>query len=73
MLIPAALPFDEDENGMKNREAQLPREAFRYDRGLYMTCRRGIILTACGAGLCMMVAGLYRTGLIRRPRDAPWS
>ena len=73
MLIPAALPFDEDENGMKNREAPLLREAFRYDRGLYRTCRRGIILAAFGAGLCMMAVGLYQTGLIRRLRDAPWS
>ncbi len=57
---------------MNHREAQLLREAFRHDRGWYMTCRRGIILTSFGAGLCMMAVGLYQTGILRRLRDAPW-
>jgi len=56
---------------MKNREAQLLSEAFRHDRGRYMTCRRGILLTSFGAGLCMMVIGLYQTGVTRRLRDLP--
>ncbi len=56
---------------MGNPEAQSLSEAFRRDRGLYMTCRRGIILTSFGAGLCMMVIGLYQTGITRHLRDLP--
>lgn len=36
-----------------------------------MTYRRGIILTSFGAGLCMMIIGLYQTGITRRLRDPP--
>ena len=56
---------------MNDRDAVALREAFRHDKGLYMTCRRGIILTSFGAGLCMMTIALYQTGMLRRLYDLP--
>lgn len=53
-----------------DKDAQALGEAFRHDRGLYLTCRRGIVLTSFGAGLCMMAIGLYQTGT-RRLHDLP--
>ncbi len=50
-------------------DARALREAFRTNRGLYMTCRRGIVLTSFGAGACMMIIGLYQMGITRRLRD----
>jgi uncharacterized membrane protein len=56
---------------MDDKAAVALREAFRHDRTKYMTCRRGIILTSFGAGLCMMTIALYQTGIIRRLYDLP--
>jgi hypothetical protein len=58
-------------HGLSDREAQALGEAFRHQEDLYLTLRRGIILTSFGAGLCMMAIGLYQTGIIRRLYDLP--
>ncbi len=47
-------------------------KALRTAGGLYMFCRRGIIITSFIAALCMMMIALYQMGIIKRLPDLPW-
>ncbi len=46
-------------------------KALRTGGGLYLFCRRGIVLTSFVGGLSMMMIGLYQMGILRRLPDLP--
>lgn len=51
-----------------------PEELSEYLRttdGLILWCRRGIVLTSLGAGLCMMLVSLYQVGVIKSLPEPP--
>jgi hypothetical protein len=41
-------------------------KALRTGGGLYLFCRRGIVLTSFVGGLSMMMVGLYQMGILRK-------
>ena len=48
-------------------------EAMRTAGGLYMFCRRGIVLTSFVACLSMILIGLYQMGIVSHLPQLPWS
>ncbi len=46
-------------------------EVLRLESGLYLWCRRGIILTSFISALCMMVVAVYQTGIVRHLIEPP--
>lgn len=47
-------------------EGQALSKALRTGGGLYLFCRRGIVLTSFVGGLSMMMVGLYQMGILRK-------
>ena len=48
-------------------------EMLRTTGGVYMFCRRGIVLTSFLGGLSMMMVALYQIGIVSRLPELPWS
>lgn len=46
-------------------------DVLRNGEGLYLWCRRGIVLTSFIAGLCMMFVGIYQVGIIKHLPEPP--
>lgn len=47
-------------------------EVLRTGEGLYLWCRRGIVVVSFVAAACMMFIGLYQMGLIRHLPEPPF-
>lgn len=47
-------------------------EVLRTGEGLYLWCRRGLVVTSFVAAACMMLIGLYQMGLIRHLPEPPF-
>jgi hypothetical protein len=54
-------------------DGRLLSKALRTSGGLYLFCRRGIVVTSFVAGASMMMIGLYQMGILRRLPDVPRS
>ena len=54
-------------------DGRLLSKSLRTNGGLYLFCRRGIVLTSFVGGLSMMAIGLYQMGIWRRLPDLPVS
>ncbi len=52
-------------------DGQSLSKALRTGTGLYLFCRRGIVLTSFVAGASMMMVGLYQMGILRRLPELP--
>lgn len=46
-------------------------EVLRLGSGLYLWCRRGIVLTSFLAALCMMIVATYQMGIVRHLIEPP--
>ena len=62
-----------DRMEVRRRDGRDLRQALPKTDRPYTLWRRGIVLTSFGAGLCMMVIGLYQTGITRRLHEPRWS
>jgi uncharacterized membrane protein len=54
-------------------DGRLLSKSLRTTGGLYLFCRRGIVVTSFVGGLSMMAIGLYQMGVWRRLPDLPVS
>lgn len=53
-------------------DPQALSEILRTGEGLYLWCRRGIVVTSIVAAICMMLVGIYQMGLIRHLPEPPF-
>ncbi|MBW3597082.1 MAG: vitamin K epoxide reductase family protein [Planctomycetes bacterium] len=53
-------------------DPQALSEVLRTGEGLYLWCRRGMVITSFVAAGCMMFIGLYQMGLIRHLPEPPF-
>lgn len=47
-------------------------EALRTETGLYLWCRRGLVITSFVSILCMQIVALYQMGLVKHLIEPPW-
>lgn len=53
-------------------EPEALSEALRTETGVYMWCRRGLVITSFISILCMQVVALFQMGIVKRLPEPPW-